>query len=274
MFLQQFDNSSNTNNGVGISEHLVMNGSSSVGGREGAQVVLDINTTGNTVSQQYVGVGAKCNLNFTETSTGSVCFGANPVASVGPGVRASGNVGMEVDTSEGANAIVLDRIGEQIVDVSNGTNSGAPGTRDDVAFSMNNAYGPTASLGFKVGVEFGRFGGNFPVSSGGTLIYAQGNQGSSWSAGNGVDWHLGTFSGDSWNDGHIEMTGTGDLLVGSRSSLATTAVHGFLSPPYTSGVPTGSPTLNTACAINVSTSTLNCYFGGAWHSLAFAGGAH
>ncbi len=212
-FLQQTDNSSNTANGVGFQENLILNGSNVIGYRQAGQIVLDVNaTTGNTSGQDYVGLTSKCGMYATDASGASACFGSNPVSTIGANVTASQNVGQEVDTWEQSGAVITDRIGKQIVDVG-GATYGTQASRDDVALSLNNQYAPSSTLGFKVGFSFGRAGGGFPVYTGGTLIGAQGSAGSAFTVAKGIDWHLGTFTGNTWNDGHTILTGGGEIIV-------------------------------------------------------------
>jgi hypothetical protein len=276
--LQQTDNSSNTQNGSGVTENLILNGSSVVGWRGAGVFTLSISqATGNTSSEPYTGLTGKCNMAATDTPTGgSTCFGGNLVATIGGSamspVTAAGIVGLEVDTGENAGAVVTDRVGLQVVDTNTG---GSPqASRDDVALTLNNQYGPSATLGFMVGLEFGRSGGNFPVYTGGTLIYGQAASGGTWTVANGIDWHLGTFTGNSWNDGHIQMIGSGDLLANSATALATSATAGFLHLPHTTAAPTGTPTNTTpGCEWNTGTHTLNCYDGSSWYHFTGTAGA-
>lgn len=71
--------------------------------------------------------------------------------------------------------------------------------------------------------------------------------------------------------GTLVSTGTSDL--NADSALSTSATAGFVGLPFTSGAPTGAPLLQTNCAINTSSGTLNCYWSGAWHHIAFSSGA-
>lgn len=221
-FLQQTDNSSNTNQnaGVGLYEHLILNGSGVVGGREAGQFTLDINqTTGNTSNQLYTALGTKCNLNATDGGSGtkSSCFGFNPVASVGQNVTAAEVVGAEIDTWIQSGATVTDRIGLQIVDVTGGT-FGVQSSRDDVALSLNNQYAPSSTLGFKMGFEFGRTGGQFPVATNGTMIGAQGNAGGAFTVANGIDFHLGTATTNWLRLGSVfTVDGSGNATATSYS---------------------------------------------------------
>lgn len=220
-FLQQTDDSSNIANGTGLTENLILNGSGVVGWRgAGAFDLIISSPTGNTSSMGYTGLTGRCVMAATDTTTGASCFGGNLVATVYPGVKAAGNVGLEIDTQEEAGAIIAARIGEQIVDTL-GATYGTQASQDDVALSLNNQYAPTSTLGFKIGFEFGRSGGNFPISTNGTLVGAQGASGSGFTVSNGIDWHLGTFTGNTWNDGHTILTGSGEIIVAKITDPGT-----------------------------------------------------
>jgi hypothetical protein len=218
MFLQQTDNSSVTSGqfgyGVGFSEHLILNGSSVVGNRTAGNFYLDLNAaTGNTSAGSYVALIGKCNYNATDAHAGA-CFGFNSVASVGASVTVGQVIGAEFDTWTQTGATITDRIGAQVVDISGG---GVQASTDDVGFSINNQYGPSSNLGYKVGFELGRAGGNFPVETNGTMFYAQGNNGAGFTVANGIDWHLGTFTGNSWNDGMFTISSAGFKAVGAAN---------------------------------------------------------
>jgi hypothetical protein len=223
-FLQQTENSSNTGNGAGFSENLVSGGTSTVGWRGAGTFTLLINApTANTKSMGYTALTGTCNMQATDSVVGgSACFGGNLVSLIGPSVTATGNVGLEIDTGEQSGAVVAARVGEQIVDLAeSGTSYGTQGTQDDVALSFNNQYAPTASLGYKVGLEFGRYGGNFPVATGGTLIYGQSASGTPFTVANGIDWHLGKFTGNAFNAGGIQITGSAHIASSGAAPVVS-----------------------------------------------------
>jgi hypothetical protein len=262
-FLQQTDNSSNTANGAGLTENLILNGSSVVGWRGAGLFNLTINTaTGNTTSIDYTGLTGKCELNGTDpVSGGSACFGGNFVSSIGAGVTASSNVGLEVDTGEQSGAVIIDRIGEQIVDVQ-GAGVGTQASLDDVALSLNNQYAPSSTLGFKIGFEFGRTGGNFPVFTGGTLIGAQGAFGSRFTVSNGIDWHLGTFTGNTWNDGHTILTGGGEIIVAKITDPDTAPGAGAVKLTAEAGTNPGTCKIVVRAGTSTTATTLLDNIGG------------
>jgi hypothetical protein len=262
-FLQQTDYSSNTANGTGVTENLVLNGSGVIGWRGAAAFNLLINAaTGNTVSMGYTGLTGRCTLNATDpVSGGSACFGGNLVSTVGPGVTASGNVGLEIDTGEQLGAVITDRVGEQIVDLQ-GSGYGVQASHDDVALSLNNQYSPSSTLGFKIGFEFGRAGGNFPVSTGGTLIGAQGASGNRFTVSNGIDWHLGTFTGNTWNDGHTILTGSGEIIIAKIADPGTAPGAGALKLTAEAGTNSGTCKIVVRAGTNPTATTLLDNIGG------------
>jgi hypothetical protein len=262
-FLQQTDDSSNTQNGTGLTENLILNGSGVVGWRGAGVFNLLINSvTGNTSSMGYTGLTGKCYMNATDATTGASCFGANFVATIGSGVTAAGNVGAEIDTWEQSGAVITDRIGEQIVDVQ-GSTYGTQAVRDDVGLSLNNQYGPSSTLGFKIGLEFGRIGGNFPVSTNGTLVAAQGSSGSRFTVQNGIDWHLGTFTGNTWNDGHTILTGGGEIIVAKITDPGTAPGTGAVKITAEAGTNPGTCKIVVRAGTSSTATTLLDNIGGA-----------
>jgi hypothetical protein len=280
IYLNQSDASSITTGSAGISDVTNL-ATGEVGERESAQFILNVNGTSNTTPQGYTAVNMKCNLFATDPpgtalpANGSTCFGENPVAYAGPGVIAYAIVGSEINTWLDPTATVAARLGLQIVDTLGGAGTyGGQATQDDIMLSFNNGYAPTSTMGYKVGIEFGRYLGAFPIATTGTLIYGQGFQGAAWTVANGIDWHIGTFTGNSWNDGHVSFSGAGDVLLNSASALATNATAGFVHLPHTTAAPTGTPANTTpGCEWNTATHVLNCYDGSAWYHFTGAAGA-
>ena len=277
MFLQQTDNSNNTGNASGITEHLIVSGSSAQGNRIAGNFDIDINQTGNTTGATYVGLTSKCSMNVTDgTGSGSGCNAGNDVAQISAGVTTQGLIGREIDTNSQTGAVIAYRVGLQIVDITASGGYGIQGTTDDVMLSLNNQYAQNATYGYKVGLEFGRYGGNFPLVNSGTMIMGQGANGGSFTVANGIDWHLGTASGNWLNfGGNVIITGAGDALLNSPTALATTATAGFVHFPHSAGTPTGTPTNTTgpACQWNTSSHTLNCYDGAGWYHVTATSGA-
>ena len=227
-FLQQSDNSSCTNTGGGacngFTENLIENGANAVGGRGAGWFTLTIDQTGNATGQDYVGMTDKCILNVSDAAGTSSCYGENSVSTIGAAFAGRQIIGNETDTGEGTGSVIQLRIGQQIVDLSSVggvATTGSQGTVDDVDLSLNNQYAPSSTAGYKIGLEFGRFGGNFPVSTTGTLIYGQAFFGGGFTVANGIDWHLGTFTGDSIKVPGFTIDGSGNTTIGGTLTLAS-----------------------------------------------------
>jgi len=69
------------------------------------------------------------------------------------------------------------------------------------------------------------------------------------------------------------LTVNSTLNANSTTNLSLSTTSGFIQLPYQNGVPTGAPSGNTNCAIDISNGYLNCYYGSAWHKIAFSAGA-
>jgi hypothetical protein len=213
--LLQNDNSSNINGMFGINETLLLTGSGAVGARTaGAFSVKVLAVTGNTAGGVgFVGEAGLCELAVTDGGGGNTCFGSNPQAVLDAGVTGSIN-GMTVNLAEGVGSTPLARIGIIFGDtVANGAVGVQATGPDDIIFAMNTQYVPSSTEGFRVGIGFGLYSGFFPVATTGTLINGEGVHGSGFTVANGIDWHLGAFTGNSWNDGHTILTGAGEIIA-------------------------------------------------------------
>jgi hypothetical protein len=204
-FLLQTDHATIPWGAAGVFEQLLV-GTNSVGWRGGGvfNVVL-VEPSANERGEAYTGLTAKAILHVTDAPDvkpfpGSSAFGANFVAQVSNGVTASTVVGLEINTVLGFDAVTPFRAGLAIVDcLIQGASvcSDSQGSVDDVGLTLNNQYPPSETAGYKVGLEFGRWGGGFPVCTIGTLIGAQGFQGTGWKVGTAIGFGLGTVS-DYW----------------------------------------------------------------------------
>jgi fibronectin-binding autotransporter adhesin len=146
---------------------------------------------------------------LTSAEARGLLYGINPVAHLGSGSTFWTQVTAdESDCATDTGASVLDFVCVQIVSLSN---HAVPGARDDVMLSLN---AQTGAAGVKYGLEFGRYGGAFPISSTGTLIYGQGNAGAGFSAANGIDFSLGTFSGSAFKSPGFNVGGSGNTTIG------------------------------------------------------------
>ena len=180
------------------------------------------------------------------------------------------NAAVEHDLSIETGASAKNLHGVSVILLS--TNSVAP-SQEGIAFAagLQNGGTPTLTCAFCVG----RIDSDNPVSASGTLfgfLLATGE--SAQTVANGVDIHNVSFTGNSWNDGHVSFTGNGDALMNSASALATTATTGFLHLPNMAGAPTGTPSVTSpAIVVNTSTNTLNINIGGSWYHATLTAGA-
>lgn len=230
MFLQQIDNSSNTNNGTGILESLILNGSSVVGGRTGGLFKLEIAaTTGNASAEDYTALAGLCDADAQDPAgtpaAYSGCFGFNATAQVLGNITWGQLVGGEIDVYTPGTPTISQRIGLQIVSVGSG---GVQATNDDVALSLNNQYAQSASEGFKVGLEFGRPGGYFPIATGGTLIGAA-TLGGTMDAAYGIDLLGVTFSTASLALPGLTVDPTGNITIATPATGTATSYACFTS---------------------------------------------
>jgi hypothetical protein len=215
-------------------------GASAQGSRNGYNVILNLTaTTGNNGVNgggSYVGgqftVQASANDNGT-TGTGNgrgLLYGINPVAALnGSGATFYRQLSaMEANVYAVTGTSVEDKIGIQLVQASNDK---VQGTHDDVAISINNQNG---AVGWQYGLEFGRAGGAFPITTTGTMIGAQDIAGAAWSVANGIDWHLGTATSFWMRMGSsFSVDGSGNVTGASYKVGATAGVT-------CSGTPTAS----------------------------------
>jgi hypothetical protein len=98
------------------------------------------------------------------------------------------------------------------------------------------------------------------------------------STGNAVT--LTPVAGDSNISINYTAIGTGShnfnnsVNINGTTAISLSATTGFVNFPATNGIPTGTPATNlNSCAIDITNGYLNCYYGGAWHKIAFAAGA-
>jgi hypothetical protein len=203
-------------------------------------------------------------------STGGVSWDINTVATANSGAtNLSGIVGYEMDLVAKAGSSMLDKFG---LDVELLPTDAVQGSRSDAAIVVRGSNTPS---GFKNDIQFGAANGNWASCAGCTLINAVNNIYTPYAmpALDGINFSLVTFSDCSFKDAYSCFYGNGSVSLNAGSVLSLSATNGFVALPFTAGVPTGAPTLNTACAIDTTNGYLNCYYGGAWHKVAFSSGA-
>ncbi len=228
IWLKATDNSScestATSNCNGAYVQVDLTGGTS-GHRKAGYFILNITApTLNTTGYQYSGLTGKCNVLALDAPSGTpypgpYCFGIDSVAHIKAGMTASQIVGAEFDTWSEATAVMRDRIGVQIVDVT-GSTYGQQATGDDVGLSINSQYATSTGLGYKIGLEFGRYGGGgIGVATDGTLIYGQGNLGTGFTVAKGIDFSLGTATAQWLNLGGVfTVSGTGAAKAASYAT--------------------------------------------------------
>lgn len=159
----------------------------------------------------------------------------NSVAQVNNGATYfSGVASYEADVGVFDSTGVQDKHGIMIVELAN---DAAHGSRDDIALVMNNQGN---AIGWNTGISFGSAGAAFPVDTAGTLITGQAAGGAGFTVANGVDWHLGTFTGNTWNDGHIRLTGTGQIVQAKIADPNTAPGAGELQLTVEAGTNAGT----------------------------------
>jgi hypothetical protein len=242
-YLQQADNSScipvSGNACPGFEEFLYLAGSSVVGPRAAGQFNLDIIApTGNATTQGYVGLGAVCKFQVTDTpSGGSGCYGANFVASLQAGAEASLLVGAEIDVNESIAGTVGSisgyRAGFDVVDTSGSAGKDAQGALGDfgigLAYANFNANTAGSTHGFQNGLTFGWSASYFPVSSTGTIIAACNNSvangNCAYTVAKGIDFSHGTFTSWSYSDGINTLGPNGILTANLNGASAGSAIN-------------------------------------------------
>lgn len=166
------------------------------GARNGLNVAMSLtSTSANTGSGggYYVGgqftVRGTVNDNGTNIAPAGLVFGLNPVAGITAAATYYQQVSaMEANVFAAAGSNVAVKVGVQIVATAI---DAVQGTIDDVALSLNNQAG---AVGWENGLEFGRYGGTFPITTTGSMISGQGALGVGFTVANGIDWSLGTAS--------------------------------------------------------------------------------
>lgn len=230
------------------------------GGANALVVSLNLTgATGNASGSEYAGLTSTVNVTSGDNGTSghfqSSFTAANPVLQLSSAaLYTAGGSGEEIDV--GFAALATTKIGLLVDQLSTDTTNA---TVDDMGIAIDAQSSGTS--GFLDGLSFGRSGGAFPIKSSGTLIYGEGNGGAAFTVANGVDWHLGTFTGNSWNDGHITFTGTGHVIV-AGTAPAISSCGGQ------SAADTGST--DTAGAAAIPASTTSCTI---TYATAFTGNA-
>lgn len=178
---------------------------------------------------------ADSNDNGTSATPSGALTALNSVAQVNGGATYfSGVASYEADVGVFDPTGVMDKHGVMIVELAN---DAYHGSRDDIALVMSNQGN---AVGWNTGISFGSVGAAFPVDAAGTLITGQAAGGAGFTVANGVDWHLGTFTGNSWNDGHVQITGGGQIVQAKISDPNTAPGAGKLQLTVEAGTTAGT----------------------------------
>lgn len=175
-------------------------------------------------SGTYDGIDILTQMLSNDNGTGltpSTSHGAmsaiNPVTHWGPlATFTSGGSGAEIDLYAETGSSMMDKIG-LLVDLQ--PLDRVQAARDDIAIAIDKSSASTP--GWLEGISFGRQGGSFGVAATGTLISGVGNGGAGFTVARGVDWSLGTFTGNAWNDGHTKLTGDGEIIAAKITDPAS-----------------------------------------------------
>ena len=105
--------------------------------------------------------------------------------------------------------------------------STTPGTRNDDGIAFTDKYGGTGYFGDYL-IDFDPIGNTgAPISSTGTLIGAASS--TAFTTENGIDLHNITFTGNAYNDGHVVITGAGNVGIGTSSPGSIFSVNNILN---------------------------------------------
>lgn len=245
---------SGSHGGSALFINHVAGGSTMTGDRNALDVAINLTQTsgngGGTALAAMRGTATGSANDGGNSLTGpgvkGAVFGANTVAHLGPSATFFSAVNsIESDVYAEAGSSVYDKIGIHIVEV---VGDAVHGTRDDVAFSINNQGlpGSGSGIGWNYGIQFGRFGGHWPIASTGTLIGAATNAadpGGSMTAAYGIDWRGVIFSTQVIAALHFSLAQSGNFMTDGTVSATGFSV-GVTAGVSCSGAPTGSFAVN------------------------------
>jgi hypothetical protein len=164
----------------------------------------------NSKASASVNVGG---TNLTPSTASGFVYANNPVAILtGSALNFQQVIGQETDVAVQGTTTVMDKIGQQIVDAPSSVGSGF---RDDVALSIN-GYAQGAGPGWSVGLEFGRHGGGFPMSTTGTMIMTSlSGMGSGTTVQTGLNFLGNTITKWALATPGFSVDGTGNVQIGT-----------------------------------------------------------
>lgn len=118
------------------------------------------------------------------------------------------------------------------------------------------------------------------TSSGSFLTWNQGGgDGATWlinqqgGGGGGFYFDESTTSGVLTQ--RMKIDGLGNVVFGTGSALAASATAGFVSLPFVTAAPTGTPATvsGNSCVVNTTTFNIDCYIGTSWYHMTLTAGA-
>ena len=203
-------------------------------GIHSSTATLGSNVTGNLYTYD---IGAKVTSTVTTTTLEAHSLRATSLATASLGGTSGAFTGtligaaIKVNLNTGA----LYYLQNMALEVVNQTQSGSSvnynysvrdmtsiavrGVLDDAGFVTD----ATSGIGHKYGFEYGSAigGPGFGTNTDCTIFFGQGLAGAAFTVANGVDWHLATFTGYAWNDGHLTIDGSGDLSTSGTITLSS-----------------------------------------------------
>lgn len=217
----------------------------------------EISTQGTAgASSSYLAIGgiqttevSTYNMGGTSGTPSGALYGGNFVAQALSGATFLGTTtGLELDVEVASGASTRDKVG-LLIDLLSGDAVRATG--NDIGIALDQQ---ATGVGWLTGLSFGRTEGHFPVASTGTLIGGTDLGGGAFTVANGIDWHLGTASGNWLQFGSIfSVDGAGDIvfngnLNGWKPQLSARNDLIAVTAPGSGYVKGDTITLNDGCA--------------------------
>lgn len=221
--------------GTGILFHVsnYLGGAAMTGSRTALHAeAIQTATTGNTAGNySYSGIVGISELRANDNGTGLTAATARGLGwggvfiskTGGSATNLQGSHGVEIDMENAAGSSMFGRSGLAIVQMPSSVERG---TVYDIALSISDS--PGVPNGWKKGISFGRYDGQFPIDPAGALITGEGSGGSgAWgTTAYGIDFNGFTFTSAAWRSNGALIDGTGDTTFKS-ARLGTGATSAF-----------------------------------------------
>lgn len=208
-------------NPVGNVRSELTTGTGITGGRSSVWGSINIGGTPGTAGQYVAGTFAAV-ATAPANAGGNILYGTNPTAGLNAAATGAWSViGEEIDVRAVTGSAPVSLTGLTIVTVGGHDVHGSANL--DSAIAVGNQ--PSTSTGWDYILRIGGPGNPLPVVSTATLI-ATWSGISGLAAANGVDFSSMTFSGNSWNDGHVTISGAGVVKTAklNLAGITTTCV--------------------------------------------------